>query len=45
VQNLAHLVMVAVKQYEETRLRSRGAFNAAETQIIPCPLYIAEVPK
>jgi len=43
--NQAHLVMVAIEQCEEARLRSRGAFNATETQIIPRPLYVAEVPE
>jgi hypothetical protein len=37
--------MVVIKQCEEARLRSRGAFNAAETQIVPRPLYVAEVPE
>ena len=45
MRNLAHLVMVAIKQCEEARLRSRGAFNATETQIVPRPLYIAEIPE
>ena len=44
-QNSAHLVMVAIKQREEASLRSRGAFNAAETQIVPRPLNVAEVPE
>jgi len=43
--NQAHLVMVAIEQCEEARLRSRGAFNATETQIVPRPLYVAEVPE
>jgi hypothetical protein len=43
--NLAHLVMVAIEQCEEARLRSRGAFNTAETQIVSRPLYVAEVPE
>jgi hypothetical protein len=37
--------MVAIKQREEAGLRSRGAFNAAETQIVPRPLNVAEVPE
>jgi hypothetical protein len=37
--------MVTIKQCEEARLRSRGALNAAETQIVPRPLYVAEVPE
>ena len=37
--------MVAIKQREEASLRSRGAFNAAETQIVPRPLNVAEVPE
>ena len=45
VQNMVHLVMVAIKQREEARLRSCSAFNAAETQIVSCPLYVAEVPE
>jgi hypothetical protein len=44
-QNLAYLVMVAIKQREEASLRSRGAFHAAETQIVPRPLNVAEVPE
>ena len=43
--NQAHLIMVAIKQCEEARLRSRGAFNAPETQIVPRALYVAEVPE
>ena len=41
----AHLVVIAVKQCQEARLRSRGAFNATETQIVPRPLNVPEVPK
>jgi hypothetical protein len=37
--------MVAIKQREEACLRSRSTFNAAETQIVPRPLYVAEVPE
>jgi hypothetical protein len=37
--------MVAIKQREEARLGSCGAFNAAETQIVPRPLNVAEVPE
>ena len=37
--------MVAIKQREEASLRSRGTFNAAETQIVPRPLNVAEVPE
>ena len=35
--------MVAIKQCEKARLRARGAFNAAETQIVPRPLYVPRV--
>ena len=42
---MAHLVVITIKESEEARLRSRGAFDTAETQIIPCPLDISKVPK
>jgi hypothetical protein len=37
--------MVAIKQCEEARLGSRGALNAAETQIVSRPLNVAEIPE
>jgi hypothetical protein len=37
--------VIAIKQREEARLRSCGAFNTAETQIVARPLDVAEVPK
>jgi hypothetical protein len=44
-QSLTHLVMVTIKQREKARLCSCGAFNTAETQIVPRPLNVAEVPE
>jgi len=37
--------VIAIEQREEARLRSRGAFDPAETQVIPRPLDISKVPE
>ena len=42
---MAHLVMIAIEQCQEARLRSRSAFNPTEAQVVPSPLNIAEVPE
>jgi len=42
---MAHLVVIAIKQCQKARLRSCGAFDATEAQIVPSPLNIAEVPE
>jgi hypothetical protein len=42
---IAYLIVVAIKEREEAGLRSRGAFDAAKPQVIPCPLDVAEVPE
>jgi len=42
---MAHLVVVAIEECEEARLCPCGAFNATETEIVPRPLDVAEVPE
>lgn len=42
---MAHLVVITIKQCQEARLRTRGAFDATEAQIVPSPLNIAEIPE
>ena len=42
---MAHLVVITIKQCQEARLRSSGAFDATEAQIVPSPLDIAEIPE
>jgi hypothetical protein len=41
----AHLFVIAIKQCQEACLRSRGAFDTTEAQIVPSPLNVAEVPE
>jgi hypothetical protein len=42
---MAHLVMIAIEEGQETRLRSGGALDAAEAQVVTRSLNVAEVPK
>ena len=39
----AHLVVIAIEQCQEARLRSRSAFDPTEAQIVPSPVVTGEV--
>lgn len=41
----ADLLVVAVEQREERRLRASRTLNTAETEVVSCPGQIAQIPK